>query len=570
MSEDTEQPGPEPAAGTPDAPTPATTPPSTFESAPGNEGDPAAPMWTPAAAEGTPESPGVPPETPYAPPPVAPPPAAPPPVAPPPFGATPSYGTTPPYGTTEPAPPSASYPPPPPPPPSWTPPGGHDTGAPTPVPPTMVPFAYPPPTDTSGSNGGGSRRTPGRVRAWLPVAVVAAVIGGGIGAGVTALAGNNNGGGGSSVTIHESDATPGAAVLSGNVTIPQLVHQVIPAVVSIDVKSNGDEDEGTGMIITSDGDVVTNNHVIELYVENGNQGTITVTEYGQTKSLPTTLIGYDQTRDVALLKINNASDLPTVTFGDSSKAVVGDAVVAIGNALGLAAGTPTVTQGIVSALGRSVTAGGEGTETENLTNLIQTDAAINPGNSGGPLIDTSGQVIAMNTAVAGTTSDGTSSQNIGFAIPTAQIESLLPQLEKGGQTGNAGGYLGVDITTLTPSLRQQYGFTPTTGAVILSVVSGSPADKAGLVQGDVIVAVNGSAVTSSEDLQKVIQAAHAGQAVSITYYVGDSKRTTTATLGSQSQADQQNSGNTGGGSTNPFGGGGFPGFGNSGSTGGTP
>ena len=171
------------------------------------------------------------------------------------------------------------------------------------------------------------------------------------------------------------------------------------------------------MIITSDGEVLTNNHVIELYSQGGNTGTITVTEYGQTKALPTTLVGYDQSKDVALLKINNASNLPTVTFGNSGKAVVGDAVVAIGNALGLAAGTPTVTQGIISALGRSVTAGGEGTQTETLQNMIQTDAAINPGNSGGPLIDTSGQVIGMNTAVAGTSSDGTSSQNIGFAIP---------------------------------------------------------------------------------------------------------------------------------------------------------
>ena len=237
--------------------------------------------------------------------------------------------------------------------------------------------------------------------------------------------------------------------------------------------------------------MITNNHVIELYTEGGDTGSITVTEYGQTKSLPTTLVGYDQSKDVALLKIDNASNLPTVTFGNSSKAVVGDAVVAIGNALGLAAGTPTVTQGIVSALGRSVTAGGEGTQTETLQNMIQTDAAINPGNSGGPLIDTSGQVIGMNTAVAGTSSDGTSSQNIGFAIPTASVEALIPELEKGGQSGNGGGYLGVDITTLTPALRQQYGFTPTSGAVILSVVSGSPAAKAGLVQGDVIVDIDG-------------------------------------------------------------------------------
>jgi len=197
--------------------------------------------------------------------------------------------------------------------------------------------------------------------------------------------------------------------------------------------------------------VITNNHVIELYTEGGSTGSITVTEYGQTKPLPATLIGYDQTKDVALLKINNASNLPTVTFGNSSKAVVGDSVVAIGNALGLSAGTPTVTQGIVSALGRTVTAGGIGTQTETLQNMIQTDAAINSGNSGGPLIDTAGQVIGMNTAVAGTSSDGATSQNIGFAIPVAAVESLLPELQKGGQSGNGGGYLGVDITTLNRS-----------------------------------------------------------------------------------------------------------------------
>ena len=445
------------------------------------------------------------------------------------------------------------------------------------VTPTVVPFSYPPSGDATypgPTPPGAGRRGPGGVRAWLPVVIVAALVGGGIGAGVTALANNNNNGSGSNVTIHESSAAPGAAVLSGNVTIPELVSKVIPAVVSIDVKSNGNEDEGTGMIISSTGEVITNNHVIELYSEGGGTGSITVTEYGQTKALPTTLVGYDQSKDVALLKITNGSNLPTITFGNSGKAVVGDAVVAIGNALGLAAGTPTVTQGIISALGRSVTAGGEGTETETLQNMIQTDAAINPGNSGGPLIDTSGQVIGMNTAVAGTTSDGTSSQNIGFAIPAASVEALITQLAKGGQSGNGGGYLGVDITSLTPALRQQYGFTPTSGAVILSVVSGSPADKAGLVEGDVIVNIDGTDITSSDDLQKLVQGDKAGQSVTITYYVGDSKRTTKATLGSQEEAQQQqgSTGNTGssGGSTNPFGGGGFPGFGNSGTTGGTP
>ena len=517
MSEETEQPGPGSAAGTPE-----TTPPS---------------------------EPSL--ETP--------------PTDPPPGSGDTTRGGEPATPPSLPAVAPSSYPPPP----AWSSPAGGDTQPTPPAPPAVVPFSYPPPdptlSDARGTSSGRSDGRSSRLRTWLPVALVAALIGGVVGAAVTAIADHNGNGGSSGVTIHESTASPGAAVLSGNVTIPQLVDKVIPAVVSIDVKSGGSEDEGTGMIITSDGEVITNNHVIELYTQGGNTGTITVTEYGQTKALPSTLIGYDQTKDVALLKINNASGLPTVTFGNSSKAVVGDAVVAIGNALGLSAGTPTVTQGIVSALGRSVTAGGEGTQTETLQNLIQTDAAINAGNSGGPLIDTAGQVIAMNTAVAGTSSDGTSSQNIGFAIPIAQVESLLPELEKGGQAGNGGGYLGVDITTLTPALRQQYGFTPTSGAVILSVVSGSPAAKAGLVQGDVIVNMAGTDITSAEDLQKVVQNSKPGQSVSITYYVGDSKRTTTATLGNQQEAQQQQS--TSGSTTNPFGGGGFPGFGNSGSTG---
>ncbi len=451
---------------------------------------------------------------------------------------------------------------------------------PPPAPP--IPFAYPPtpdpavpagpsgPTGPGGPGGPGqgtpNGRRPGRFRSWFPVVLVAALVGGAIGAGVTALADHVGSGSSPSVTIHESSAAPGGARLNGNVTIPELVDKVNPAVVSIDVKANGTEDQGTGMIITPDGEVLTNNHVVELYTQAGSKGTITVTEYGQTKALPTTLVGYDQSKDVALLKIGNASGLPSVTFGNSTKAVVGDAVIAIGNALGLAAGTPTVTQGIISALGRSVTAGGVGTATETLQNMIQTDAAINPGNSGGPLVDTSGQVIGMNTAVAGTTSDGTSSQNIGFAIPAASIEALIPTLQKGGQLGSGGGYLGVDITTLTPALRQQYGFTPTSGAVILSVTAGSPAAKAGLVQGDVIVDIDGKAVTSADALQKEIQNAKPGQTITITYFVGNSKRTTTATLGSQSQAQSQSSsGNSGG--TNPLGGGGFPGLGGTGNTG---
>ena len=220
------------------------------------------------------------------------------------------------------------------------------------------------------------------------------------------------------------------------------------------------------MIITSDGEVVTNNHVIAGATD------ITVTLYGSLKALPATLIDTDPVNDVALLQIQNQSNLPTVTYGDSDNVQVGDAVVAIGNALGLSAGTPTVTQGIISAKGRTVQASDStGTSTETLTNMIQTDAAINPGNSGGPLVDSSGMVIGMNTAVASNT-DGTSqAQDIGFAIPANKITQLLPELRNksiGNSSPSGTGYLGVEIETLTSQVRSAYNFVPTQGAVVLA------------------------------------------------------------------------------------------------------
>ena len=195
--------------------------------------------------------------------------------------------------------------------------------------------------------------------------MVAALIGGGVGAGVTALA-DNSGSPNPVATIKESNAAPGAAIASG-ASIPRLVDKLLPAVVSIDVKTSLVEDEGTGMIISPDGLVVTNYHVIALADQGG--AALTVTESGSTTAVKATLVGTDQTNDVALLKISGASNLKTVTFGDSDKAVVGDAVVAIGNALGLSQGSPTVTQGIVSAIGRTVTAGGTSTNTETLSGL---------------------------------------------------------------------------------------------------------------------------------------------------------------------------------------------------------
>ncbi len=328
--------------------------------------------------------------------------------------------------------------------------------------------------------------------------------------------------------INQLNGNPSAAILPNGKSIPALVKSVLPSIVSIDVKANGSEDQGTGMIITKDGYVVTNNHVIAAAA--GGAGTITVTASGSTKSMPATLIGTNPIDDVALIKINNVSNEPTVTFGNSNALQVGDAVVAIGNALGLAAGTPTVTTGIVSALGRTVTAG-TANSSETLNNLIQTDAAINPGNSGGPLLDSAGAVIGMDTAVAGNLPDGTSAQNIGFAIPVATIQAQLKQLKAGESVVNHGAYLGVEIMSNNSSIQQQYGFSISTGAVIMSVVSGGGAALAGLKQGDIITKVDRTSIQSAQDLQSVISSHHAGDQVTVTYNRAGATRTAKVALG---------------------------------------
>jgi putative serine protease PepD len=354
--------------------------------------------------------------------------------------------------------------------------------------------------------------------------LVAALVGG--------LAGHyaspaNSGPGG--VTIDAVTNKPGAGYLPGGMSIPKLINKALPSIVSIDVKGEGEEDQGTGMVITKNGLVITNNHVIAAAV---NGGTITVTRTGSTKALPATLIGTNPIDDVALIRINNISGLTPVTFGNSNDLVVGDAVVAIGNALGLAAGTPTVTSGIVSALGRTVTAG-SASATETLNNMIQTDAAINPGNSGGPLLDSSGDVIGMNTAVAGTLPDGTSAQNIGFAIPDATIESLLKQLEAGESVVNHGAFIGVEITSMTPSLQQEYGFTVSTGAVVMSVISGTGADAAGVKQGDIIVGINKTSIGSAQDVGSVVSALRPGDVIALHIVRGKRHLTISVTLGTE-------------------------------------
>ena len=357
----------------------------------------------------------------------------------------------------------------------------------------------------------------------ISLLLVAALVGGLAGHFSSSSSGNDG------ITINSVNATPAGAVLPSGLSIPKLVNKVQPSVVSIDVKGSGEEDQGTGMIITSNGLVVTNNHFIAAAV---NGGTITVTETGTTKSLKATLVGTNPIDDVALIRINKVKNLPTVTFGNSNALVAGDAVVAIGNALGLAAGTPTVTSGIVSALGRTVTAG-TSTSSETLDNMIQTDAAINPGNSGGPLLDSRGDVIGMNTAVAGTLSDGTSAQNIGFAIPVATIESLLKTLKAGESIVNHGAIIGVEISSMSPELQAEYGFSVSYGAVVMSVISGTGAAKAGVKQGDIIVGINNTAVNSAQDVSSIVSALRPGDQISLKIIRGTKHLTLKVTLGTE-------------------------------------
>jgi S1-C subfamily serine protease len=279
--------------------------------------------------------------------------------------------------------------------------------------------------------------TPRRSHRAAALIAMAALVGGGLGGGLVAAFG---GSGQSGAVVHVASSNLAS---ERTTSVAAIAAKVDPAVVSVTstVVVNGSGGfsgggfpvqetlEGTGMIITSSGEVVTNNHVID------GATSITVTLDNSSKEYVAKVVGADPTDDVALLQIEGVSGLPTVTLGNSASISVGDPVVAIGNALALGS-SPTVTTGIISAENRTITAQDNSGNTETLKGVFQTDAAINPGNSGGPLVNSAGQVIGMNTAGAGASSSGTASENIGFSIPSNEIVSLLTSLQHGG-TGSS-------------------------------------------------------------------------------------------------------------------------------------
>ncbi|MGH9036103.1 MAG: S1C family serine protease, partial [Acidimicrobiia bacterium] len=264
--------------------------------------------------------------------------------------------------------------------------------------------------------------------------------------------------------------------------------------------------QGSGIILTPDGEVLTNAHVVE------GARTIRVTLFGENDSRAAELIGLDSGNDLALVRIQGASGLPAAELGSSASLAVGDDVVAVGNALGLR-GDPSVTRGIVSGLGRSL---------DSLTDLIQTDAAINPGNSGGPLVDAGGRVVGINTAVA-----GRGGQNIGFAIPIDGARPVIERLRTGAPA-RAAAFLGITTSDAEDGSR---------GAQVVEVTAGGPADQAGMRAGDRVVAIAGVPVVGSSELVGILrQQLTPGQQVPVTVVRDGSELALTVTLGERPDA----------------------------------
>ena len=313
-----------------------------------------------------------------------------------------------------------------------------------------------------------------------------------------------------------SSGTDGNSANFTEGSIADVVSKVSDSVVSIVTSTTGRDyygrtyesgAAGTGVIVSSDGYILTNKHVA------GDAKTITVVLHDGTTYNNARLVVVDPLNDIAFIKVDDVSDLKAASLGDSKTITAGQQVVAIGNALGQYQNS--VTSGIISGTGRSLTAtDGSGTMSERLSDMIQTDAAINTGNSGGPLINAAGEVIGINTATSA------SGENVGFAIPIASVNGMLSQLVEGGKAERA--YVGVYSVDITPDYAKENNLPVTTGTYIYSsqaysaILSGSPAAKAGLHDKDIITAVNGVKIGAAGSLSTLIGEYKPGDIVSLT------------------------------------------------------
>jgi S1-C subfamily serine protease len=343
-------------------------------------------------------------------------------------------------------------------------------------------------------------------------------------------AGNSGGFGGSgglggSSGSGGSGGSGGSSGSSGSSAGSGVAAQVDPGLVDINTSLGYQSGEaaGTGMVISSSGVVLTNNHVID------GATTINATDVGNGRTYSATVIGYDRTQDIAVVQLKNASGLQTVTLGDSSSVSVGASVDGIGNAGGTG-GTPSDASGSVTALGQDITASdvGDG-NSEQLTGLIQTNANIQPGDSGGPLVNGNGQVVGIDTAASSGFNLSSSSSN-GYAIPIDRAISIARGIMAGGASSTVHigptAFLGVQVESGSSSSDaggqgfggQGFGGSaaPTvSGATVAGVVSGGSADQAGLVQGDVITSLDGHAITTPTDLTTLMEQERPGDTVRI-------------------------------------------------------
>ena len=287
------------------------------------------------------------------------------------------------------------------------------------------------------------------------------------------------------------------------VNVLEVLGAVEPSVVAIQTTSEivpGEGGAGTGIVLTADGLVLTNAHVVS------GLPSISVSLFDGSVE-PATLVGSFPEDDIALIQITDRDDLIPAVLGSSDQLQVGEEVIAIGNALNLG-GRPTVTRGIVSALNRRLAADGL-----FLDDLIQTDAAINPGNSGGPLVNAEGQVVGVNTAIIG------DAQNIGFSIAIDQVRPLIEDIRAGGGDirGDAA-FLGVtttDVETESPGVLEEYGVTERSGAFVRVVIDGTAADDAGIEVGDVILEVDGEAIDDRVAVTEAVAEHEVGDTIEI-------------------------------------------------------
>lgn len=386
----------------------------------------------------------------------------------------------------------------------------------------------PPPVPPAPPSGGSSRAV-----VWT--AVAAALIGfllfgSGIGIGWR-LTQSLTGGSAPPVAQSPLRPVPQQSASSGSTADAQsIASKVEPAVVDINTVIGGGgqtaQAAGTGMILTSSGEVLTNNHVVQ------GATSIKATIVGRSGTYNASVLGVNPTADVALLRLQGVSGLPTVTLADSSTVSVGQAVVAIGNALGQG-GTPTVTSGTVTALNQDILVRDDSGDTEQLSGLIQNSAPISPGDSGGPLVNESGQVVGMITA--GSTGRFSRTQSrVGFAIPSNSTLDVVNQVRSGrgsstvfiGQTG----FLGVGGQTLDDATAAQLGLRITSGALVTTVQQGSPAEQAGITKNSVITAIDGKAIDSWTALGPAIHVHKPGDRMQVKWVDQSGTHSATVTL----------------------------------------